>query len=76
MVFFSKLTTSEKKTGFLLIELFKKPFNPQNDGHLDHLQVAFYYLSGVVIICISGNLSSLNQYSNINGDIHINSGER
>ena len=38
------------KTGFLLIEVFSKLFNPQNDGHLDHLQVAFYYLSGSVRI--------------------------
>ena len=27
------ITTSKKKTGFLLIETFRKLFNPQNDGH-------------------------------------------
>ena len=27
------ITTPEKKFGFLLIAVFKKLFNPQNDGH-------------------------------------------
>jgi hypothetical protein len=31
---FLKITTGEKKTGFLLIEVFRKQINPQNDGHL------------------------------------------
>ena len=30
---FLKVTTYEKKTGFLLIETFKKPINTQNYGH-------------------------------------------
>jgi hypothetical protein len=41
-------TTSEKESGFLLIETFRKLFNAQNDGHLDQLRVAIYYLSGSV----------------------------
>ncbi len=28
-----KVTTSKKKSGFLLIETFRKRFNPQNYGH-------------------------------------------
>jgi hypothetical protein len=32
---FLRITTSEKKTGFLLIETFKKLVNPQNYGHLE-----------------------------------------
>ena len=47
---FSQLTTYEKKNGFLLIEVFRKRIKPQIEGHLDHLQVAIYYLSGVVRI--------------------------
>ncbi len=35
MCFFSKNTTCEKENGLLLTEVFKKLFNPQNDGHLD-----------------------------------------
>jgi hypothetical protein len=34
----------------LLIEVFSKPFNPNNDGHLEQFWVAIYYLSGVVRI--------------------------
>jgi len=34
----------------LLIEVFSKLINPQNDGHLDLLRVAIYYLSGSVVI--------------------------
>jgi hypothetical protein len=30
---FSQITTSETKNGFLLIEIFRKLFNTQNDGH-------------------------------------------
>ncbi len=30
---FLNVTTSEKKIGFLLIDIVKKLFNPQNDGH-------------------------------------------
>ena len=29
------VTTSEKETGFLLIEVFRKLFNPQNQGRLE-----------------------------------------
>jgi hypothetical protein len=36
------VTTYEKKNGFLLIETYKKLFNPQNDGHLDQLWVAIF----------------------------------
>ena len=39
--FFLQFTTYERKTGFLLIEVFRKLINPQIEGHLDHLQVAF-----------------------------------
>jgi len=45
-LFLLKVTTSKKKTGFLLIEVFSKLFNTQNDGHLDQFRVAIYYLSG------------------------------
>ncbi len=47
------VTTLEKKNGFLLIETFRKLFNPQNYGHLDQLRVAIYYLSGNVkrVLC-------------------------
>jgi hypothetical protein len=31
---FSQGKTSETKIGFLLIDIFKKLFNPQDDGHL------------------------------------------
>jgi len=47
---FLYITTSEKKNGFFLIETFRKLISPQNDGHLDQLRVAIYYLSGVVSI--------------------------
>ncbi len=33
-------TTYETENGFLLIETFRKLFNPQNNGHLDQLWVA------------------------------------
>ncbi len=32
--------------GFLLIDIFKKHFNPQNDGHLDLFRVAVYIYRG------------------------------
>jgi hypothetical protein len=44
------VTCYDKKNDFLLIEVFRKLFNPQNDGHLDQLWVAFYYLSGYLRI--------------------------
>jgi hypothetical protein len=40
------ITTSEKKNGLLLIETFRKLFNPKNYGHLDQLRVDIYSLSG------------------------------
>jgi hypothetical protein len=45
-----QVTTSEVKTGLLLIETFRKLFNPQNDGHLDQIWVAISYMSGSVRI--------------------------
>jgi hypothetical protein len=39
---FLLITTSEKKTGLLLIETFRKLINTQNYGHLDQLRVAIY----------------------------------
>ena len=48
MAGFLKVTTSEKKIGFLLIETFRKLFNTQSYGHLEMIQVAIYYLSGAV----------------------------
>lgn len=38
---FPNTTTSEKKNGLLWIAVFRKLFNLQIEGHLDHLQVAF-----------------------------------
>ncbi len=43
---FLYVTTYEKKNGFLLIEVFRKLFNPQNDGHLEQFRVAIV-LSGI-----------------------------
>jgi hypothetical protein len=43
---FLYVTTSKKENGFLLIEVFSKLINPQNDGHLDQLRVAVYYFLG------------------------------
>jgi hypothetical protein len=54
---FSNITSSKTKTGFLLIETFRKLFNPQNDGHLDQLRVAIYYLSESVRISHFGESS-------------------
>jgi hypothetical protein len=56
-------TTSEKKTGFLLIETFRKLFNPQIEGHLEHLQVAFLICQDFREFHISANLSTPKQYS-------------
>ena len=41
------ITTCETKNDLLLIAVFRKIFNPQNDVHLDLLRVAISYLSGV-----------------------------
>jgi len=37
---FLNITTSEKKTGFLLIEIFERFFNPK-DGHLKRVAILF-----------------------------------
>jgi hypothetical protein len=47
---FLKVTTSEKKTGLLLIEVFEKQFNPQNYGHQGSILGGLSYLSGVLRI--------------------------
>ena len=47
-VTFSQITTSERENGFLLIETFRKLFNPQNQGHLE--TGGFSYMSGSVMI--------------------------
>jgi len=47
------------KSAFLLMAMYRKLFNPQNDGHLDQLQVAIYYLSGVVRISHFGQFHAL-----------------
>jgi len=39
-------TTSKTKIELLSKEVFSKTFNPQNDGHLEQIWVAIYYLSG------------------------------
>ena len=56
---FPNFTTSKKRIGLLLIETFRRLINPQNYGHLDHLQVAFYYLSGFVRILRFGESGDL-----------------
>ncbi len=56
---FSNVTTAEKKSGLLLIEVFSKLINTQNYGHLDQLWVAIYYLSGSVIISHFGQSGML-----------------
>jgi hypothetical protein len=43
---FLNVTTSEKKIGFLLIEIFRR----QNNGHQDLFLGGFSYMSGLVII--------------------------
>jgi hypothetical protein len=49
--FFLNVTTSEKKNGFLLIETFRKLFNPQNDDHQSSI------LGGLFLYCrVSKNL--------------------
>jgi len=52
---FLYVTTSKKKTGFLLIEVFRKLINPQIEGHQEMIQVAIYYLSAYLRF-ISGSL--------------------
>jgi len=37
------VTTSEKKTGFLLIEVFSKIFIPQNHGHQGSILGGLFY---------------------------------
>jgi hypothetical protein len=44
--YFLFVTTCEKKNGLLLIEVFEKLINPQIEGQLDHLQVAFTVYQG------------------------------
>ena len=44
--FFLPVTTSKKKTGLLLIEVFSKLINPQIEGHLEMIQVAFPIYQG------------------------------
>jgi len=44
------VTTSEKKNGFLLIEVFSKLFNPQNYGHQGMILGGRFYLSGFAVI--------------------------
>ena len=43
MFFLSKNTTSEMKTGFLLIEVFRKLINPQNYGHQGSILGGHFY---------------------------------
>ena len=45
-----------EKNGFLLIEIFRKLFNPYFNGHLDQLRVAIYYLSGHLGNCSITNI--------------------
>jgi hypothetical protein len=45
---FLLITTSEKKTGLLLIEVFEKQFNPHDYGHL--VTGGRSYLSGLLVI--------------------------
>ena len=59
MTGFLNVTTSEKKTASLLIEVFSKRFNTRNYGHLDQLRVAIYYLSGLVRITQISQLQAL-----------------
>jgi len=62
---FLKVTTPEKKKGFLLIEeVFRKLFNTQNDGHLDQLWVAISHKSGsvrIVRFCKSGVFQTMRE---------------
>jgi hypothetical protein len=46
-IFFSEVVIYEKKIGLLLIEVFSKPFNPNNDGHLKQLWVAIFIYQGI-----------------------------
>jgi hypothetical protein len=47
---FLNITTSEKKNGFLLIEIFRKLVNPQNYGHQGSILGGLSYMSGSVRI--------------------------
>jgi len=42
-----KITTSDKKKGFLLIEVFRKLFNTQNNGHQGSILGGSFLISGV-----------------------------
>jgi len=42
------ITTSEKKIGFLLIEVFSKLINPQIEGHQGSILGGLSYMSGVI----------------------------
>jgi hypothetical protein len=44
------ITTSEKKTSFLLIETYRKLINTQNYGHQDPILGGLSYMSGSVRI--------------------------
>ena len=44
---FSQVTTYETESSFLLIEVFRKLINPQIEGHLDHIQMAFPIYQGI-----------------------------
>jgi hypothetical protein len=46
------VTTSEKEIGFLLIQTFKKPINPQNYRARIYFLVAFSYIAGFVRISL------------------------
>jgi hypothetical protein len=50
-----KFTTYEKKTGFLLIAVFRKLFNAQNDGRQGLILGGLSYLSGSAIISQFGH---------------------
>ena len=42
------VTTCETKNGLLLIAIFRKLFNPQNDGHLDSIMGGLSHMSGIL----------------------------
>jgi hypothetical protein len=43
------ITTYEKKTGFLLIEVFRKLFNPQDQGHRINVGWPFVFIQTMPI---------------------------
>jgi hypothetical protein len=54
MIGFLNVTTYEKKNDFLLIEVFRKLFNAQNDGLQGLILGGHSYMSGSVrILCFS-----------------------